>query len=54
MNAELNAATAAHSSTGALTSLRAQVYMLQGSPFYNREKGRALYNQAITSLSEPS
>jgi hypothetical protein len=51
VNVGLKTAAAAHSSTGALTSVLAQVYMLQGSPFYNPSKGRELYNQAINSFS---
>jgi hypothetical protein len=51
VNVGLKAAKATHSSTAALTSLLAQVCLLQGSPFYNPAKGRELYNQAIDSFS---
>lgn len=51
VNVGLKAASAAHTSTGALTSMLAQVYMLQGSPFYHPTKGRELYTRAIDSFS---
>jgi hypothetical protein len=51
VNVGLKAARAAQSSTGALTSLLAEVYMLQGNPLYNPARGRDLYNQAIDSFS---
>lgn len=47
----LAVARASKSSTAALTNLLAQVYLLQGSPFYNPAKGRQLYHEAIDSFS---
>jgi len=51
VNVGLKAARAAKSSPAALTSLLAQVYLLQGSPFYYPAKGRQLYYEAIDSFS---
>jgi hypothetical protein len=44
------AAKREQSSAGPLTSLLAQLYMLQGSPFHDVAKGRELYHQAIDSF----
>ena len=51
VNLGLKAAKASQSPTGALLSVLAEVYMLQGSPLYNTAKGRAIYNEAIESFS---
>ena len=51
VNIGLKVANAEKSSTGLLTSLLAQVYLIQGSPFYKPARGRELYYQAINSFS---
>jgi hypothetical protein len=51
LNLGLKAATAAQASTANLTSVLAEVYLIQGSPLYDPPKGRILYHQAIDSFS---